>query len=195
MGKRFWGSGGACLSVLFLLVGCPDASPELIGGARPPAAPTAASGNSLGGSLGDPQGATPTTSPTLKPAATPKPVVPTPTPKPQATPRVGIKSVSVSNASIILYPPAQNADLSLGFTTWAKLEGQAVRTDDIPTGAIWIDRSGGQLLVGATGRIETKASTLPGTYFVRCQALDDPHVYQDVLVEVRPTSELQVIIR
>lgn len=187
IGMKAWYLGAMGLCALLLLVACTDPEDEaIVGGVVPQ--PTATVDKNVGGSIGG-------GSPTATTSATPTPVTPIPTPKPTATPGVGIKSVSVSNASIILYPPPQTVGLALGYPTWQQLTGQALRTDDLPAGAYWVDRSGGQLVVGTTGRIETKASTLPGYYFVRCMAVDDPNAYQDVAVEVRSTSELEVIIR
>lgn len=181
MGMRAWYLGGLGLCTLLLLVGCPE--DDAISTKVPQATATA---NTSAGGSGNPIATT---------SASPTPVVPTPTPKPTAPSTVSIKSVSVSNTSIILYPPAQDTDLSLGYPTWQKLTGEALRTDDFPAPVTWTDRSGGQLLVGTTGRIEAQASTLPGYYFVRCAAVDDANVYRDVAVEVRSTSELEVVIR
>ncbi|MBO9541770.1 hypothetical protein J7643_14365 [bacterium] len=179
--------GGLGLCALLLLVGCPGPEDEDIIGTVGPK-PTETADKNVGGSVGD-------ETPPATRSATPEPVTRTPSPKPTASAKVGIKSVSVSNIAIALYPPAQDEALGLGYPSWRQLSGQAMRTDDFPSGVVWSDRSGGQLVVSPTGRIETKASTQPGTYWVRCAALDDVNVYQDVAVEVRPTSELEVIIR
>ncbi|MBO9541681.1 hypothetical protein J7643_13920 [bacterium] len=130
------------------------------------------------------------------PAPTPTPPdTPSPTPKPTAAPLVAIRAVQVSRTHLVLFLPPRDPALGLGLVTQHQLTGSATRADGFPASIQWVDRSSGQLALSPTGLVSTKPTTVAGDYRVRCAALDDPHVFQDVTIEVRATSALTVIVQ
>jgi hypothetical protein len=159
-----------------LLVGCPEDNLGLSGvrpasGSRTPAP-------------SDPEGGVEKSNPTT-----------TPSPTPSSQTLASVKAVRVDKLSVTLYPLPVESSHGLGLPTQTPLSAYSELNDGRQGEAAWCDRSAGVLNVSASGQVSVKPSTLPGTYFVRAHAVDDPNVYQDVAVIVASHGDLELEIR
>lgn len=127
-------------------------------------------------------------------SALPDPALPSPEAAPTAAPRAVVREVRLAPSRITLAPPPSLGGASLGLISRAQFVAYADLADGSQGTIRWIDRSGGQLEVGADGTVTASATASPGTYVVRAQALDDPRVFADALVEVRTTGGLDLIV-
>lgn len=140
---------------------------------------------------------TPTPSPMRSPTPTPSAVASAdePTPVPTATPRITVTSITVTPSRLTLYPPPSDLALSLGLRTSEQLSGIALRSDDALGGVGWQSLAPSQIAVTPSGLVSVLADASPGICYVRCTALDDPRVFQDVPVEILTTGELGVVVQ
>lgn len=177
------------LLALLMVAGCPSDDIEGSGVLVHPSTGAPPGNGPIGGGV-----ATGSGNPTPVPTATPsvEPTTPPATPKPTAPPKVVISSVQVSDTYLLLYPPPQDPTKSLGYPSSLSLSGIALRDDGFQAPVRWVV---GEHLTYGGGKIATKTSTPPGIHYVRCEAVDDPNVFQDVAIEVRTTSELGVIVQ
>lgn len=131
-------------------------------------------------------------SPAATASATPGPA--TASHAPGAAVRIAVRGVSFAPRTSWLAPAPRPGALGLGLPTSVQLAGHAELGDGSLGPLRWVDRSGGMLRVRADGLVTAAASASAGTYRVRVEALDDPQVYDEALIEIRPRGELAVIL-